>query len=159
MLRFKKKLTQELKKKREIKRAWERGGGEVKREVCVVSCSDVCLDQNRSEQHCLRQWAGGCHWCVNMCVFVWMWTWACVLSLSFPHYWPLLLLSLCLWNTLMLFFPTFLTHYILFSCNFLLVLSTTFIIFVTSFRKFCCCETSNTIKGKDFFLDYGRNII
>lgn len=29
-------------------------------------CGDVCFDQNRSEEHCPRLWAGGCHWCVNL---------------------------------------------------------------------------------------------
>lgn len=42
-------------------------GGEVKRRAHVVSRSDVCLDQNGSEQQCPRQRAGGCQCCVNMC--------------------------------------------------------------------------------------------
>lgn len=41
---------------------------EDEREKCVVSCSDVGLDQNKSQQKRLRQRAGGRHWCVNRSV-------------------------------------------------------------------------------------------
>ena len=58
--------SKERKNNESIRRDFKRKGRDFRRRVCVVSCSDVCLDQNRSEQHCPRQWAGGCHSCVNL---------------------------------------------------------------------------------------------
>lgn len=53
-------------KKEKIQRS--EGGGEVRIEKCAVSCSDVDLDQNKSQQKIPRQRAGGRHWRVNASV-------------------------------------------------------------------------------------------
>lgn len=75
---FKKLNEQSSKKERKIKRAWERGGREVKRSESVCSVMQWRLFRPEQIRTALPEAAG--RWlslvCEYVCVFVWMW--ACV---------------------------------------------------------------------------------